>query len=80
MLISKDPISGTVQHAYRRATWDRVTIPGIPGECYEPTDWTGNLSLYNTDKEYTGIEVIEGDLAAQFGFPHGGYLGLPTAS
>jgi hypothetical protein len=80
MLISKDPVSGTVGYAYRRATFDRVTVPGIVGDCLEPVDWTGNLTLYNTDKEYTGVEIIEGDLAANFKFPHGGYTGLPKAS
>lgn len=67
------------RYSYQRISWDRVTIPAV-GECFEPVDWTGNLSLYNTDKVYTGVEVIDGTLPAAFGFPHTGYTGLPKAS
>ena len=80
MLIGKtyDPdVDG--RYTYQRISFDRVTLPYI-GECFEPVDWTGNLSLYNTDKVYTGVEFLEGSLSSAFGFPHTGYVGLPTAS
>jgi len=53
---------------FSREPWDRVRIPGV-GQCYEPVDWNGNLTTNSSDKEYTGIEVIDKSLSVVHGFP-----------
>jgi hypothetical protein len=79
MLIRKLDKRTDGQQLYTREPWDRVSIPGV-GECLEQVDWTGNLTVYATDKEYTGVEIIEKTIPALAGHLVGGDAGIPKSS
>lgn len=78
MLVRRLGQRGDGEWVFRREPWDLVNIPSL-GECWEPVDWTGNLTVYATDKEYTGIQIIDHSLSATKGFQVGGDMDIPRS-